>query len=134
MIEEEADEVELLIRRTCCMDLNIRYLLEDSPSCHRPSFKVSVNSFPDNGFSLEEALLETDLFTTKAACLGLGRLPLSLPSMPTTFDMVGRSFGSSCTHNSPTLKHFKNYFSLQVLLNVGSIKSRALFSFHNFQA
>lgn len=100
--------------------------------CHRPSFKVSVNSLFDNGS--EEALLESGLFTTKAGCLGLGRFPFSLPSMTTTFDIVGRSFGSSCTHNSPTLKHLKNSFSLQVSLNGGSIKSSALFSFHSFHA
>jgi hypothetical protein len=63
-----------------------------------------VNSFHLSGLVVEEeAVLERDLLTTKAACLGIGRVAVSLPSMKTTFDIVGRSFGSSCTHKSPTL-------------------------------
>lgn len=100
---------------------------------HRPCSKLDVNSLTDNGF-LEEPELG-DLLTTKAGCLGLGRLAVSLPTMKTTFEMVGRSLGLSCTHNSPTFTHLKNSFASQVVsLNDVSIRSKGLFSFHNFHA
>lgn len=60
----------------------------DSIISHWPSFKVFVNSLLDTVLS-EDALLERDLLTTKAGCLGLGMLALSLASMDSTFDIVG---------------------------------------------
>jgi hypothetical protein len=95
---------------------------------------VAVNSLMLSPLLEEEDVLESDLLTTKAGCLGVGRVAASLPSMKTTFDIVGRSLGSSCTHKSPTLTHLKNSLVLQLSRNVWSIKSNALFSFHNFHA
>jgi hypothetical protein len=95
---------------------------------------VAVNSLNVCGLLEEEPVLERDLLTTKAGCLGVGRVAVSFPSMKTAFNIVGRSLGSSCTHKSPTLTHLKNSFVLQLSRNVWSIKSNALSSFHNFHA
>lgn len=77
-----------------------------------------VNSLLENvsGLLEEEALLllEGHRLTIKAGCLGAGIVAVSLPSMKTTCDMVGRSLGSSCTHKSPTLTHFKYSSLLQL--------------------
>lgn len=77
-----------------------------------PSSRVMVSSFSEKVSSLvdEEALLdEGQRLRTKAGCFGLGRVAASLlPSMKTTFDIGGRSLGSSCIQSSPTFKHFKN--------------------------
>ena len=100
---------------------------------HRPCSKLAVNSLMDNVL-LEEPVLERDFLTKKAGCLGFERLAASVPSMKTTFDMVGRSPGSSCTHNSPTFIHLKNSLVLQVSLSDASMRSNALFSLHNFHA
>lgn len=40
-----------------------------------------------------------------AGCLGSGRVILSLLSITTTSDMVGRSAAFSCTHSNATLMH-----------------------------
>lgn len=81
-----------------------------------PVSKVTVNSLREKVSSLLEvdALLEGHLLTTKAGSLGVGRVLDSLPSIKTTFDMVGRSFGSSCKHRSPTFTHFKHSSALHV--------------------
>lgn len=38
----------------------------------------------------------------RADCLGSGRIPVSLPSIDTTSDMVGLSAALSCTHKRAT--------------------------------
>ena len=81
---------------------------------HRPSSNVFVSSVSHSCLLEEEAEPERDLLTTYAGRLGIVRLVVSLPSMKSTFDMVGRSPGSSCTHKSPTLTHLSNSFVLQV--------------------
>lgn len=101
-----------------------------------PSSNVTVNSLLEqvSGLLEEEALLEGHRLTTKAGCLGVGSVAVSLPSMKTTLDMVGRSLGSSCTHKSPTVMHFRYSSFLQLSLSVSSIKSNALSSFHKCHA
>ena len=101
-----------------------------------PFSKVTVNSLCEQLSSLleVEALLEGHLLTIKAGCFGVGRVLDSLPSMNTTFDMVGRSFGSSCTHNSPTFTHFKYSSVVHVWHSVWSINSSALSTFHKCHA
>lgn len=81
-----------------------------------PCSIVTVNSLREKVSNLLEvdALLEGHLLITKAGSLGLGRVLNSLPSMKTTFDIVGRSFGSSCKHKSPTITHFKHSSALHV--------------------
>lgn len=108
----------------------------EEPICHLPSSRVTVNWLLEqvSGLPDEEALLEGHLLTTKAGCLGPGILVFSLPSMSSTLDIVGRSKGSSCTHRSPTFKHLKSSFALQVFLRIGSKRSKAFSSFHRFQA
>lgn len=98
--------------------------------CQRPISNVDVNSLTDNAL-LEDPVDEIDFLTTKAGCLGFGSVAVSLPSMYTTFVIVGRSSGSSCTHNSPTFIHLKNSSALHVSLSATSIKSNALFSLHH---
>jgi hypothetical protein len=100
---------------------------------HLPS-KLQVDSVYVYGLLEEVALLERPLHGTNAGCFGVGTVAVSLLSMITTFDMVGRSFGSSCTHKSPTFKHFTNWYALQASCRAGSIKSKAWFSTHNFHA
>ena len=77
---------------------------------------VARNSlFKDaSGLLEEEAELERSLLTTKAGCLGTGSVAVSLLSITTAAAMVGRSLGSSCTHNSPTFAHLRNSFVLHV--------------------
>ena len=107
--------------------------IESELHFYRPCSKVDVNSLTDKSL-LEELVSEGDLLVTKAGCLGLGRLAVSFPSMKTTFDIIGRSLGSSCTHNRPTFAHLRNSFPLHVSLSVASIRSNGLLSFHNFHA
>ena len=83
---------------------------------------------------LEEAVLEKPLLMTKTGSLGVGRVGDSLSSMVMTFDMVGLSLGSSCTHNSPTFTHLINCSSLQLSCNVWSIKSNTLFAVQSLHA
>ena len=101
-----------------------------------PCSIVTVNSLREKVSSLLEvdALLEGHLLITKAGSLGLGRVLDSLPSIKTTFDIVGRSFGSSCKHNSPTFTHFKHSSALHVWLSVWSMNSNSLLSFHKSHA
>lgn len=103
---------------------------------HRPSSKVTVITLLEHvsGLLEEEALLEGHRLTMKAGCFGFGRVAVSLPSMKTTLDMVGRSFGSSCTHKSPTFTHFKYSCVLQLSRRVWSSKSSAFSSFHKCHA
>ena len=104
------------------------------PSDYRPSSRVAVISVIISALPEVEAVLEMVLLVRKAGCLGIGRFTVSLPSKATTFDMVGRSLGSSCTHNSPICTHLKNSLALQLDLTVSSIKSNALPSCHNLHA
>lgn len=92
-----------------------------------------VISVCDSG-KLEEATLEKPLRTTKAGSLGVGSTADSLSSMVMTFDMVGLSLGSSCTHNSPTFTHFINCSSLQLPCKDRSIKSNTLFAVQSIHA
>jgi hypothetical protein len=55
----------------------------------------------------ELVVLEEPAPRTKAGRFGVGTVAASLSSMVTTFDKVGQSFGSSCTHKSPIFTHFK---------------------------
>ena len=111
--------------------------IEPPPHHYRPFSKVTVNPLLEHvsGLLEEECpLVEGHRLTIKAGCLGVGRVAFSLPSMKTTLDMVGRSFGSSCTHKSPTFTHFKYSSVLQLLRSVCSIKSSAFSSFHKCHA
>jgi hypothetical protein len=69
---------------------------------------VLVNSVNVSGLLEEVALLERLLHETNAGCSGVGIVATLLSSMVITFDMVGRSFGSSCKHKSPTFTYFTN--------------------------
>ena len=67
-------------------------------SVYRPFSKVMVNSLFENVSGLLEefeAPLEPEgqRLTMKAGCLGVGTVAVSLPSMNTTCDIVGRSPG-----------------------------------------
>ena len=97
---------------------------------------VARSSFFQEASALleEDAVLERSLFTTKAGSLGTGIVAASLLSRRTAMAMVGRSLGSSCTHNSPTFTHLENSFVLHVSLSVWSISSKTLSSFHSFHA
>ena len=82
----------------------------------------------------EGAKLGGPLLTTKAGCWGTGSVAISLLSMRNALGMVGRSLGSTCTHNNPTFTHLKNSLMLHVSLSVWSIRSYTLSSFHNLHA
>jgi len=85
--------------------------------------------------SLEaKAVPERPLRIKKAGFLGTGKFAVSLLSITTTFDMVGRSDGSSCTHKSAAFTHLRNSLVLQLSRDVSSIKSNDLSSLHNLQA
>ena len=103
---------------------------------YRPSPMVARDSLfkGASGLLEEEAVLERSLLTTKAGCLGTGSVTVSLLSITTATAMVGRSFGSSCTHKSSIFTHLKNSFVLHVSLSVCSINSNTLSSFHSFHA
>lgn len=101
---------------------------------HRPSWRVEVISVLDSTLLDIEAVLESVVLVTKAGCFGIGRLAVSLPSNTTTLDMVGRSLGSSCTHNSPTCTHLNTSLALQLDRSVESIKSNGLPSCHSLHA
>jgi hypothetical protein len=75
---------------------------------HVSSTVLLVNSVYVSCLLEEVALLERPLHETNAGCFGVGIVATSLSSMVRTFDMVGRAFGSSCTHKSPTFTHFTN--------------------------
>jgi hypothetical protein len=85
-------------------------LIISNNSFYLPSSRVTVNPLLEtvSGLLDEEALLEGHRLKTNAGCLGSGRVGVSLPSMKSMLDTVGRSPGSSCTHNSPTFAHFTN--------------------------
>jgi hypothetical protein len=72
------------------------------------SSKLLVNSVHVSGLLEELALLERPLRGTNAGYFGVATVAFSLSNMVTTFDMVGRSLGSSSTHKSPTFTHFTN--------------------------
>ena len=52
------------------------------------------------------SLLLLTLVEVNVGYFGEGRV-VSLPSMETTVNMVGRSLACSCTHKSPIRMHFK---------------------------
>jgi hypothetical protein len=70
--------------------------------------KLLVDSVCVLGLVEELVVLEGPIPGTKAGLFGVGTVAASLSSMIKTFDMVGRSFGSSCTHKSPIFTHFMN--------------------------
>jgi hypothetical protein len=112
-------DIKCLVHSNLCIGIN-HYLPSNS--------KLLVNSK-----LLELTVLERPE-TSNVGCFGVGSVPVSLSSMVTTFDMVGRSFGSICTHKSPICTHFTNWSALQTSCSVGSIKSTTLFSPHNLHA
>jgi len=61
-----------------------------------------------SGLVEELVVLESPMPEKKDGRFGVGIVAVSLSSMVTTVDMVGRSFGSSCTHMSPMFTHFSN--------------------------
>lgn len=69
-----------------------------------------------------------------AGCLGSSRTILSLLSIATTFDMVGRSTAFSCTHNNAMLMHLNIHDDCQFVTNDASRSSSHLSSDHNFHA
>lgn len=105
---------------------------------YRPSTTEAVNSLLDKVFILDEeeedAVSDKRRLATKAGCFGLGRLMFSVASIITTFDIVGLSFGSSCTHSRPIFIHFKTSVSLKDEIRIGSIISSAFSSIQNFHA
>ena len=103
---------------------------------YRPSEDtVLVSSFKLETCRLEdEAVSDKGFQQTKAGCFGMGRQTFSLLSIRNTDDIVGRSLGSSCTHNKPTCMHFITLDVLQESLSVWLTISNCLSSFHNFQA
>ena len=94
----------------------ITRLMRTITTHHRPS-RLFVMSLFDSGL-LEEVELERSLVMQKAGCLRVGRFVVSLSSILITFDMVGRSLGSSCTHQRPIFMHFT--IDLQCKYLVGS--------------
>ena len=109
------------------------YTLTTTIMYYGSSSKLIVNSVYVSGL-VEEEVLDWPLLRTKAGRLGVATVAVSLSSMVTTFDMVGRSLGSSCMHKSPTFTHFINLSTLQDSCRVWSIKSNTLFSVHNLHA
>ena len=99
-----------------------------------PCSIVFVKSTYESAWLEEEAVSKRDLLAANAGLLGAGRDAVSLPSMRTTLDMVGRSHGCSCTHWRPTFTHLTNSFASQVSHSARSIKSRTFFPFHNLHA
>jgi hypothetical protein len=113
-------------------------LLEDEAVPERPlSCSLEAKGVTERPLSclLEaKAVPERPLRIKKAGFLGTGKFAVSLLSIKTTFEMVGRSDGSSCTHKSAAFTHLRNSLVLQLSRNVSSIKSNALSSLHNLQA
>ena len=101
---------------------------------YRPSWLLLWNCILVCGLLEEVAVLERPLLIKNVGCLGVWRDKVSLSSIVTTFDMVGRSPGSSCTHKSPMFTHLMNWFVLQLSRRDGSIKSNSLFSVHSLHA
>jgi len=116
-------DIKCLVHSNLCIGIN-HYLPSNS--------KLLVNSVYVSAILKELTLLER--LGTYAGCFGVGSVRVSLSSMVTTFDVVGRSFGLSCTHKSPICTHFTNWSVLQTSCRVGSIKSNTLFSPHNLHA
>ena len=75
---------------------------------YRPSSKLIVISIFVSGLLEDEAVVLEPLLRTKAGCLGVGSVATSPSSIVMTFDMLGRSLGSSWTHKSPIFTHFMN--------------------------
>lgn len=69
--------------------------------------------------------------TGNGGCLGSGRDIDSLPKRATTFDMVGLTAGSSCTHKSPMCMHLTTCGIELDFINKGSTNSISLPSFHS---
>ena len=82
----------------------------------------------------DESVSDAICLSIKAGFIGRGGSTISLLSMETTLDTVGRSWANSCTHNSPTWMHLKISISKQGSYIIASINAIALFVFHNFHA
>lgn len=85
----------------------------------------------ESGLVEEEPMLDRPGLRAKAGLRGVGNVVISPPSMKSTFDIVGRLLGSSCTHRRPTFIHFKTSSLLQLSWSTWSIMSIALFSVHS---
>ena len=102
---------------------------------HLGSTDEMVRPFTDNFWSLLEIdlVLITGLIAVNAGCFGEGRAASSLPSIETTSDMAGRSFGFSSMQRSPMLMHLNGATSGGQPSD-GSISSSARFEFQSSQA
>ena len=109
------------------------FLIIASIMLYRPSWMLLSNCRLISGL-LEELVVDRPLLPKKVGCFGVGMLAVSLSSNVTTFDIAGRSPGSSCTHKSPICAHLINWFALQLSPKDMSIKSNNLFSVHSLQA
>ena len=125
-------EINLLWMRNFTSAIKSKHALRTTIMHYAASSKLVVISVYVSGL-IEEAL-DSPLLRTKAGSLGIGTVTVSLSSMVTTFDMVGRSLGSSCMHRSPTFTHFVNRSALQDSCRFWSIKSNTLVSVHNLHA
>jgi hypothetical protein len=77
--------------KPCWIDIEVEQLfLTPSPN-YLPCSNVFVKSTYESALLEEEAVLKRDLLAANAGFLGVGRDAVSLSSMKTTFDMVGRS-------------------------------------------
>ena len=120
------------IARNSCLQLNMKKRRHREGkgelqlwNTYLPSRVIVISEFV-SGLVEEEAVLELPLRMRKTGCLGVGGFAASLSSKVITFDIVGRSLGSSCTHKSPTFTHLINSFWLQLSSKVLSIKSITL--------
>jgi hypothetical protein len=109
------------LTRTCIIDHLPTKLLADKKLWDMHKEAVS-------GVVKELVVLERPVSRTKFGSFGVGIVVASLSSM------VGRSFGSFCTHKSPIFTYFTNWSALQTSCRAGSIKSNTLLSTHNLHA
>ena len=103
---------------------------------YRPWTIVTVTLLTEHSVWLrwEESVFDAICLSMKAGFIGRGGSTISLLSMETTSDTVGRSWANSCTHNSPTCMHLKISISKQGSYIIASINAIALSMFHNFHA
>ena len=78
--------------KPCQIDIEVeQHFLTPSPN-YLPCSNVFVKSTYESALlEEEEEVLKRDLLAANAGFLGVGRDAVSLSSMKTTFDMVGRS-------------------------------------------
>lgn len=102
--------------------------------CHRPCCMADDMVKLESGLVEEDPVLDRLGLRAKAGFFGVGTVAISPPSMKSTFDIVGRSLGSSCTHRRATFIHFRTSCLLQRPSRTGSVKSIALLSDHSLHA